>query len=52
MTGIDRYGFEPSVATKTGRRPARLAFESEFTTPTEARKPLVALVKEARAKLG
>jgi putative heme iron utilization protein len=52
MTGIDRYGFELSVATPSGRRPARVAFASEITTPLAARQALVALVKEARAKLG
>ena len=52
MTGIDRYGFEMSVATPSGRRPARLAFSSEITTPTAARQALVALVKAARTKIG
>ena len=51
MTGVDRYGFEMSVKTARGMRPARLAFESEIETPTDARKALVALVKAARAKL-
>jgi len=51
MTGVDRYGFEMSVRTDRGMRPARLAFESEVTTPTDARRALVALVKEATAKL-
>ncbi|MEM9074982.1 MAG: DUF2470 domain-containing protein [Myxococcota bacterium] len=48
MTGIDRYGFEMSVAVKGGRRPARVAFDQEIATPMEARKALVALVKRAR----
>lgn len=52
MTGVDRYGFEMSVKTERGPRPARVAFGSDITTPTAARKALVALVKEARAKLG
>jgi putative heme iron utilization protein len=51
MTGVDRYGFEMSVRTPKGMRPARLAFETEVTTPTDARKALVALVKTARAQL-
>ncbi|HBQ16249.1 MAG: DUF2470 domain-containing protein [Sandaracinaceae bacterium] len=51
MTGIDRYGFEMSVETDKGPRPARLAFASEIATPEEARKALVALVRDARAKL-
>jgi putative heme iron utilization protein len=52
MTGIDRYGFEMSVETPTGRRPARVAFASDVTTSTSARQVLVALVEEARLKLG
>lgn len=52
MTGIDRYGFEMSVTTDKGPRPARLAFETPISTPTEARQALVALVKRARAELG
>lgn len=52
MTGIDRYGFEMSVATPIGRRPARVAFATDVTTSTAARRVLVALVKEARQKLG
>lgn len=51
MTGVDRYGFEMSVKTERGLRPARLAFDGEVTTPIEARKALVALVARARAKL-
>jgi putative heme iron utilization protein len=50
MTGIDRYGFEMSVKTSRGLRPARLAFEREVTTPTAARKALVALVEAARER--
>lgn len=49
MTGIDRYGFEMSVKTAKGMRPARIAFDEEIATPTEARKALVALVKRARS---
>jgi hypothetical protein len=52
MIGIDRYGFEMSVKTPVGARPARIAFTAEIETPDEARKALVALVKEARKKLG
>jgi putative heme iron utilization protein len=51
MTAIDRRGFELSVATPSGPRPARLAFATEITTPLAARQALVALVKDARAKL-
>lgn len=52
MTGIDRYGFELSVKTEKGPRPARVAFDDEIATPEEARKALVQLVKKARAQLG
>ncbi len=52
MTGIDRHGFEMSVKTPAGVRPARIAFAAGIATPDEARKALVALVKEARIKLG
>lgn len=52
MTGIDRYGFEISVTTEHGPRPARLAFESPIETPEEAREALVARVREARKTLG
>lgn len=49
MTGIDRYGFEMSVTTEKGPRPARIAFENAIESPEQARKALVALVKRARA---
>jgi heme iron utilization protein len=52
MTGIDRYGFEMSAKTSDGPRPIRLAFAEPITTPTDARKALVALLHDARAKLG
>jgi heme iron utilization protein len=48
MTGIDRYGFEMSVATEAGRRPVRLAFPEQVATPEEARRALIDLVAEAR----
>jgi len=51
MTGVDRYGFEMSVETERGPRPARIAFDAPIETPTDARKALVALVKKARASL-
>ena len=51
MTGIDRYGFEMSVTTDDGKRPARLAFDAPVTTPEDARAALVALVHRARAVL-
>ena len=52
MTGIDRYGFEMSANTADGPRPIRLAFAKPVTTPEEARSALVAMVKDARSKLG
>jgi putative heme iron utilization protein len=52
MTGIDRHGFELSVTTPSGPRPARIAFASDVTTPVAARQALIAMVKEARARLG
>ena len=48
MTGIDRYGFEISANTNLGQRPIRLAFDNEVSTPDEARKELVMMVKKAR----
>ena len=48
MVGVDRYGFELSVATEKGPRPARIAIDDEVPTPVEARKALVALVHRAR----
>jgi putative heme iron utilization protein len=52
MTSVDRYGFEMSAQTSAGPRPIRLAFPSPIANKTEARKALVALLGEARAKLG
>jgi heme iron utilization protein len=52
MTAIDRYGFEMSVATAAGRRPARIAFPAPLGAAGEARKALVDLLGVARAKLG
>ena len=55
MTGIDRYGFELSVGTDRGPRPARLSYEpagiDTVETPEEAREALVRLVQRARADL-
>jgi putative heme iron utilization protein len=52
MTSIDRYGFEMSAITAAGPRPIRLAFPEPIATKDEARKALVALLHEARRKLG
>lgn len=52
MMGVDRYGFELSVATAKGRRPARIAFIEPIATSAEARKAMIDLLKVARAQLG
>lgn len=52
MTGVDRYGFEMSAVTARGPRPIRLAFPTPIRTPEEARREMVALVKQAREVLG
>jgi putative heme iron utilization protein len=51
MTAVDRYGFEMAVTTAEGPRAVRLAFESECTTSDAVRRAMVALVKDARAKV-
>jgi len=52
MTGIDRLGFEMSVTTPSGTQTLRLPFSAPIADKTDARKALVALLKEARARLG
>jgi putative heme iron utilization protein len=52
MTAIDRYGFEMSAKTKEGPRPVRLAFAKPVSTPEEARTALIAMLQDARHKLG
>jgi len=52
MTGIDRYGFEMSAKTTKGPRPVRLAFTKPVSTPEEARAALIAMLKDARRRLG
>jgi putative heme iron utilization protein len=52
MTGIDRYGFEMSATTIEGLRPVRLAFARPVSTPEDARAVLIAMLKDARSKLG
>ena len=52
MTGVDRYGFEMSAVTADGPRPVRLAFADPVSTPAEVRAALVAMLKDARTKLG
>jgi len=52
MTGIDRYGFELSATTPDGPRPIRVAFPEPVSNSDEARAALVAMLRDARAKLG
>ena len=52
MTGVDRYGFEMSAITAEGARPIRLAFADMVTTADDVRAALIAMLQEARAKLG
>jgi putative heme iron utilization protein len=52
MTGVDRYGFDLSARTPEGARPVRVAFAKPVSTPEEVRAALVAMVKEARSRLG
>jgi putative heme iron utilization protein len=52
MSSIDRLGFELSVATSQGTQPVRLAFHEPIASKNDARKALVGLLREARAKLG
>jgi putative heme iron utilization protein len=51
MTSIDRHGFEMTALTPAGPRPIRLAFPAPIASKTDARTALVALLKQARAKL-
>ncbi|MCU1382424.1 MAG: hypothetical protein JWL71_1121 [Acidobacteria bacterium] len=52
MTGVDRYGFEMSAKTAEGPRPVRVAFAAPVATSEELRHVLIAMVKEARVRLG
>jgi putative heme iron utilization protein len=52
MTGVDRYGFEMSAKTPEGPRPVRLAFPQPVTTAAEVRAAMVAMLKDARSRLG
>ena len=52
MTGVDRYGFDMSAKTPEGPRPVRVAFAKPVSTPDEVRAALVAMVKDARSRLG
>jgi putative heme iron utilization protein len=52
MTGVDRYGFEMSAGTAAGPRPVRVAFANPVNSAQEVRAALIAMLKEARSKLG
>jgi putative heme iron utilization protein len=52
MTGVDRYGFDMSAATREGPRPVRVAFARPVSSPEEVRVALVAMVKDARSRVG
>jgi putative heme iron utilization protein len=52
MTAVDRLGFAVRVRTADGERSLRIAFSQPVATPDDTRKALVAMVREARAKLG
>jgi putative heme iron utilization protein len=51
MTAIDRHGFEMTVKTPRGVGPARIAFASPLVNADVARTELVALLREAEARL-
>jgi heme iron utilization protein len=50
MSAVDRYGFDMSVTTPTGKRAARLAFTQPVSTSDEVRNAMIGLVQAARAK--
>ena len=52
MTGVDRYGFEMSAVTPKGPRPIRLVFDSPVSTPEGVRVALMAMLEDARRRLG
>jgi len=51
MTGIDRLGFDLSATTSSGARSLRVAFREPIADSNDARRALIALLTEARAKL-
>ncbi len=51
MSGVDRYGFEVVTATAQGRSVVRLGFPEPVVTPEEVRAALVAMVRQARARV-
>lgn len=51
MTAVDRLGFHVRLRTQDGMRGARIAFLREVSNPTEARKVLVEMVRQARSEV-
>ena len=51
MTGIDRLGFDLSATTSSGAKNLRIAFREPIADTNDARRALIALLTEARAKL-
>ncbi len=49
MTSVDRLGFTLRLKTDEGMKGARINFLREVTTPQEARKVLVEMVRQAKA---
>jgi putative heme iron utilization protein len=52
MTGIDRLGFRVRARVGEGLKGLRLGFPEEVRTPLDARRVLVAMVHDARSRLG
>ena len=51
MTAVDRLGFHVRLKTQDGVKGTRIAFLREVSNPLEARKLLVAMVRQARQRL-
>jgi putative heme iron utilization protein len=52
MIAVDRHGFDLAIDTSEGVRTARIAFPEEVSSPDAVRKTLVAMVRDARSRLG
>ncbi len=50
MTSVDRLGFHVRLKTQEGMRGTRIAFLTEVNSPADARKVLVEMVQQARAR--
>jgi hypothetical protein len=51
MTAIDRLGFQVRLKTAEGMKGVRIGFLREVSSPNEARKVLVEMVKQARERI-